>query len=354
MLERTGKMYAPQVFLGDEYIGGYDDFMMKDARGEIDRLLGIEKQVSEAAAGREWELIIIGGGPAGLTAAVYGARKGLATLLLTDQMGGQPMLTWGVENYMGYQFITGPELMEKFEEQARHFRIDIETGQRASALELSPGALVVKTAAGRRFTGKSLVIASGKQPRRLGIPGEREFASCGVSYCATCDGPVFAGQPVMVAGGGNSAAESALSLAGMCPEVHLVSLTELTADQVLIDKVHARGAITTHILWRPVEIKGKGCVEAVVIESAEGAREEIAVNGLFIEIGLEPNTDFAGGSLELNDQREIVVDCECHTSVPGVFAAGDVTQVRDKQIVVAAGEGAKAALSAYEYLLGLA
>lgn len=355
MKERTGKGFVPQIFIDDQHIGGYEEFMVKDALGEIDPLLGIERPRKETPDQGLWDLIIVGGGPAGLTAAVYGARKGLRTLLLTDQLGGQPMLTWGVENYMGYQFISGPELMEKFEDQARRFHIEIETGQQVTSLELMEHVKIVHTAAGRQFTGRALIIASGKRPRLLGIPGEKEFASCGVSYCATCDGPVFAGQPVMVAGGGNSAMQAALDLAGTSPEVHLVSLTKLTGDQVLIDKISASGKIITHLLWKPVEIKGSGCVESVVIEAvAGGERREIPVKALFIEIGLDPNTGFTGDALELNNRGEIIVDCECRTALPGVFAAGDVTQVRDKQIVVAAGEGAKAALSAQEYLLGLA
>lgn len=355
MQQRSGgKSFVPQIFLGDQYLGGYQEFMVKDAMGEIDRLLGIEHPKPQAPAGQLWDVIIIGGGPAGLTAAVYAARKGLTTLLLTDQLGGQPMLTWGVENYMGYQFISGAELMEKFEEQARHFRIDIETGQKVSKVELGIGAKTAHTVAGGQFKGRALVIASGKRSRLLGVPGEKEFASCGVSYCATCDGPVFAGQPVMVAGGGNSAVQAALGLAGTSPEVHLVSLTALTGDDVLIEKVNARDNIIQHINFHPVEIKGRGCVESVMIEPAGGGgREEVPVKGVFIEIGLVPNTGFVGEALELNEKGEILVDPDCRTGVPGVFAAGDVTQVRDKQIVVAAGEGAKAALSAHEYLLGL-
>ncbi|MHB0867376.1 MAG: FAD-dependent oxidoreductase [Thermoleophilia bacterium] len=352
MKQRTGKSVVPQVFIDDEYIGGFEEFMLRDARGEIDARLGITRTQPDAPRDTIWDLVIIGAGPAGLTAAVYAARKNLKTILIAELLGGQPMTTWGVENYMGYQYITGPELMSKFEEQARQFDIRQHLGQPVTGMRLDGLLKEVTTADGQRFTGRTVIIASGKRVRRLGIPGESELAGQGVSYCATCDGPFFKGKPVMVAGGGNSALQSALELAESSPEVHLVSLTELTGDPVLIDKVNAAERIRQHILWRPLEIKGDKGVTAVVIGAVAGEETlEPAVEAIFIEIGLEPNTSFAVDLLQLNRQREIVVDCECRTGVQGVFAAGDVTQVRDKQIVVAAGEGAKAALSAHEYLL---
>lgn len=352
MKQKTGKSVVPQVFIDDEYIGGFEEFMLRDARGEIDAQLGITRTQPDAPTDAVWDLIIIGAGPAGLTAAVYAARKNLKTILIAELLGGQPMTTWGVENYMGYQYITGPELMSKFEEQARQFAIRQQLGQPVTGMRLDGLLKEVTTADGQRFTGRTVLIASGKRVRRLGIPGESELAGQGVSYCATCDGPFFKGKPVMVAGGGNSALQSALELAETSPAVHLVSLTELTGDPVLIDKVNAAGRIRQHILWRPLKIRGDKGVTSVVIGAVAGEETlEPAVEAIFIEIGLEPNTSFAVDLLQLNERREIVVDCECRTGVQGVFAAGDVTQVRDKQIVVAAGEGAKAALSAHEYLL---
>ncbi|MBE0428680.1 MAG: FAD-dependent oxidoreductase [Thermoleophilia bacterium] len=316
-------------------------------------MLGVRREKKAEAGPPEYDLIIIGGGPAGLTAAVYAARKNMKTVIVADQLGGQPMVTWGIENYMGFQYITGPELMEKFEEQAVQFRIDQEVGQPVTKLELDGRMKKVTTADGRVYSGRTVIIASGKRSRQLGIPGEKEYAGCGVSYCATCDGPLFRGEEVMVAGGGNSGMQAALELAALCPRVHLVSLTELSGDEILVDKVMAEERISKHIRWQPVRIGGNTCVESATIESVESSdRLELAVKAVFIEIGLEPNTSFAVNLLELNRQKEIVVDCEGRTGVEGVFAAGDVTQVRDKQIVVAAGEGAKAALSAHEYLLG--
>ena len=354
MKERTGKSTTPQIFIGDAYIGSYNEFMMMDAMGEIERMLGLEPSSAEKTGRQIYDTVIIGGGPAGLTAAVYAARKSMSVAIITDDLGGQPMWTSGVENYMGFQYITGPELMEKFEEQAKQFDIEVETGDPVSRLDITDGIKRVTTSSGRVFLGRTTIIASGKRSRKLGIPGEQEYAGRGVSYCATCDGPVFAGEEVMVAGGGNSAMQSALELAAICPVVQLVSLTKLTGDEILIDKVEADERITTYLLWQPMEIKGDGSVESVVIGSVEGGeRKELKVKGMFIEAGLQPNSGFAVDLLELNRRGEIVVDCDCRTGVQGIYAAGDVTQVRDKQIVVAAGEGCKAALSAHEFLLGL-
>lgn len=351
MRRKTGKSYVPQVIIGEEYAGGYDEFMMKDARGEIDVTLGVSSEKKEPPA-EIYDLIIIGGGPAGLTAGVYAARKTMKALLIADQLGGQPIVTAGIENYMGFQYITGPELMEKFEEQTGLYPVEQHLGQPVTKLELEGRMKKVTTAEGHKFTGRTLIIASGKKSRRLGIPGEKEFAGCGVSYCATCDGPLFAGKPVMVAGGGNSGMQAALELAAISPAVYLFCIEDLSGDEVLIDKVLAAERIHKFFHHQALEIKGDTCVKSVVLESLEThEREEFQVNALFIEIGLEPNSGFAVDILHLNEKREIVVDCDCRTGVEGVFAAGDVTQVRDKQIVVAAGEGCKAALSAHEYLL---
>lgn len=350
MKERTGKSHVPQVFVGDDYIGGYDEFTLYEAKGELDAALGIEPGARDDSAIHD--LIIIGGGPAGLTAAVYAARKNLDTLLIAEMMGGQPMETAKVENYMGYQFVTGPELMERFEEQARQYKIGILEGERVTRVEMADRIKQILTSAGNNYRSRALIVATGKRARALGIPGEHEYAGLGVSYCATCDGPLFKGKPVMVIGGGNSGIQAALELVRICPVVHLVSRSDLKGDEILSDKARAEEHITTYIHWKPVEIKGNGSVEAAVIESAgTGERQELEVNAVFIEAGMNPNSGCVVDLLDLNSSGEIVVDNEGRTGVPGVFAAGDVTQVRDKQIVVAAGEGAKAALSAHEYLL---
>lgn len=354
MRERTGGLsYVPQVFFGDRYIGSYDEFMLADARGEIDEMLG-RKEPRHVDLKQIFDVVIIGGGPAGLTAAVYAVRKNLSTVLVSDQLGGQPMNTAGIENYMGYQFITGPELMERFEKQAVHLDINLALEAAVTLIEMEGRLKQVHTADGACYRGRTVVIASGKCSRELRIPGEKELAGRGVSYCATCDGPLFADRPVVVAGGGNSAMQAVLEMAVISPKVHLVSLTPLTGDEVLVAKILAEDRICKHLLWRPVEVLGEQEVTGVVIGSADGKdRKELEAAALFIEVGLMPNSSFAVDLLELNARGEIVVDCDCRTGVQGVFAAGDVTQVRDKQIVVACGEGAKAALSAHEYLMGL-
>jgi alkyl hydroperoxide reductase subunit F len=351
MRRRTGKAYVPQIFIGDEYVGGYDDFLIKDAMGQIDELLGVRREKKEKAGGL-YDLIIIGGGPAGLTAAVYAARKYLKTLLVADELGGQPLVTAGIENYMGYQYITGPELMAKFAEQASQFEIDIQVGDPITGFKLDGDIKVVTDAEGKVYRGRTVVIATGKRSRKLDVPGESQFSGCGVSYCSTCDGPLFAGKPVVVAGGGNSAMQSALEMAAISPDVFIVSRTEFTGDEVLKRKVLAQERIRKRTGWQPVEIKGDSCVKTVVIEKVDGGeREEIEASAVFVEVGLTPNSEFAAEVLPLNERGEIVVDCDCRTGLPGIFSAGDVTQVRDKQIVVAAGEGAKAALSAHDYLM---
>jgi len=353
MKERSGKSYTPQVFIDGRYIGGYDDFLLADARGEIDRILGREPHASTHTEEELFDVLIIGGGPAGLTAAVYTARKNLRTALITAELGGQPMLTSGVENYMGFQYITGAELMTRFEEQAQQYPVEVIAGEKVTRLENDAGVRRVITQSGKAYRGRAVIIASGKRSRLLNIPGESEYAGRGVSYCATCDGPVFAGKPVMVVGGGNSALQAALQLAAVCPSVQLVSLTKITGDEILSGKVLAEESICEHLLWQPVEIRGDGKeVQSVIIASVDGKdRLELEVNAVFIEVGLFPNSGFAVDLLELNRDGEIVVDCNGRTGVNGIFAAGDVTQVRDKQIVVAAGEGAKAALSAYDFLI---
>ena len=352
MQERTGKSYVPQVFIGDEYVGGYADFLMQDARGEIDRKLGLEPRVKARAEEEILDVLIIGGGPAGLTAAVYAARKNLRTAIVTDELGGQPMWTSGIENYMGFQYVTGPELMARFREQTEKYPVEVVTGERVSRLENEEGLRRAVTRTGREFRSRAVIIASGKRSRLLNIPGEAEYTGRGVSYCSTCDAPVFAGKPVMVVGGGNSALSAALELAAISPSVQLVSQTKLTGDEILSGKVQAEDRICKHLFWQPLEIRGNAGVESVLIGSVDGKdTKELEVNAVFVEVGLFPNSSFAIDLLELNRDGEIVVDCDCRTGVKGIFAAGDVTQVRDKQIVVAAGEGAKAALSAYDFLI---
>ncbi|MDH4067446.1 MAG: FAD-dependent oxidoreductase [Dehalococcoidia bacterium] len=300
-----------------------------------------------------YELIIIGGGPAGMTAAVYAARKKLNTLLISYDIGGQGLTTWLVENYMGYQFIEGRELMQKFEEQVKQFSTDVkvEVGKRVERLSKADGGFEVRAESGETYKAKAVILATGKRPRQLNVPRENELLGRGVTYCAICDGPLFADAKVAVIGGGNSALEAADDMVKIADHVYLVSLTPLTGDQILIDKVKSASKLTIFLEYEVLEIKGESRVEAIKIRDLKSKQEkELNVGGVFVEIGLVPNSEPVKKLLTLNRLGEVEVNCGSETGVPGFFAAGDVTSVPDKQIVVAAGEGAKAALQAHRYL----
>jgi len=298
-----------------------------------------------------YDLIILGGGPAGLAAAVYAARKRIKTLLLSHDIGGQVNWTTGIENYLGYQFIEGSDLIAKFQEQVDQFPIDQKIGYKAIRVKKIDGGFEVDSESGDTYQTKAVIIATGKRPRRLNIPGEMELTGRGVTYCAVCDGPVFAGQRVAVIGGGNSALEAALDMVKIADWVDLISLTPLTGDAVLIERLKQAENITISIEQQIERILGKDLVEGVMVKDiATGQSRTINVSGIFIEIGLSPNADEVKGLIELNGIGEIPVNCGSETSVPGLFAAGDVTNVPEKQIVIAAGEGAKAALAAHRFL----
>ena len=298
-----------------------------------------------------YELVIIGAGPAGMTAAVYAARKQLNTLLISYDIGGQVLWTAGVENYMGYQFIEGPELIKKFEEQVKQFPIDIKTGERVSTLSETSGGFEAKTDTGQIYQARAAIMATGKRPRQLNVPGEDKLKGRGVTYCAICDGPLFSGENVAVIGGGNSALEAAEDMVKIADHAYLVSLTPLTGDQILIDKVKSANNLTMFLEHEVLEVRGESRVEGIRMRDLKSKQERaLKVSGVFIEIGLIPNSDPFKEIVRLNRLGEIEVNCANETSVPGLFAAGDVANVPEKQIVVAAGEGAKAALKAHRYL----
>jgi len=298
-----------------------------------------------------YEMVIIGGGPAGMTAAVYAARKKINTLLLSKDLGGQVLTTVGVENYMGYQFIEGPGLMQKFEEQVKKFPIDVKMGDGAVSVSRLDGGFEIRTEKGEVYQGKTAIIATGKRPRPLNVPGEDQFKGRGVTYCAICDGPLFADMKVAVIGGGNSALEAADDMVKIGEHVYLVSLTPLTGDQVLIDKVKEASNTSVLTEHETQEILGDKFVSGIKIKDLKsGEVKSLEVGGVFVEIGLIPNSDLAKGLVNLNKLGEIEVNCACETGIPGLYAAGDVTNIPEKQIVVAAGEGAKASLQAHRYL----
>lgn len=298
-----------------------------------------------------YDLIIIGGGPAGMTAAVYAARKKMDTLLITTDFGGQPMWTMEIENYMGYQFITGPELMGKFEEQVRRFSVKI-LYQEATGLTVNDDGIFTIVTTEDKHQAKTVILASGKRPRRLNVPGEQEFTGRGVSYCATCDGPLFANKRLAVIGGGNSAVQAAIEVSSVGEKVYLISSGEYIADPIIIDKMKEAANIVELKGYITKKIEGSQVVEKIVVQNCESNEEqELEVEGVFVEVGLKPNSEFAQNVVALNQDREVVTDCRAKTNIPGLFAAGDISSGPDKQIVIAAGDGAKAALSAYDYLL---
>jgi len=311
------------------------------------------KKCVNASESGEYDTIIVGGGPAGMTAGVYLVRKQIKTLLITPDLGGQVLWTYRVENYPGYDVISGWDLASHFREQFEQQPVHIKYNDKVVALRLSENGGTVKTELGAEYSFKTLIAASGKRSCPLDVPGEKKLTGRGVTYCATCDAPLYRSQTVAVIGGGNSALTAANELLAIGCTVHLVSNSpSLSADGVLIDKAESYGAMTVYLNNEVAEIHGDSIVTGISIRNLNSKeRVNIEVTGVFVEIGLIPNSSYAQGVLDLNDLEEIIVNCKCETSVPGIFAAGDVTVVPDKQIIIAAGEGAKAALGVSEYLL---
>ena len=302
-----------------------------------------------------YEIIIVGGGPAGMAAAVYAARKRLNTLLITSDIGGQVNWTTGVENYLGYQLIQGADLIAKFQQQVNQFPIDQKIGVKVTQIKKIGGGFGVISESGDKFQGKVVLLSSGKRPRRLNVEGEIELTGRGVTYCAICDGPVFTGQKVAVIGGGNSAIEAALDMIKIAEHVDMVSVTPLTGDPIMIEKLSDAKNLTIFTEYQTEKVLGHGLVEGIVIKDIKtGKSQQLDDTGIFIEIGLVPNSDMVKDLVKLNRNGEVPVNCSCETEIPGLFAAGDVTTVPEKQIVIAAGEGAKASLQAHRYLQRLA
>jgi alkyl hydroperoxide reductase subunit F len=295
------------------------------------------------------DLIIIGAGPAGITASVYAARKRMELLVITRDIGGQAAWSGDVENYTGYQFISGPELTVKFAEHLRKYNIALRENENAVEIKRIGNTISVKTDKGS-YQAKAVIIASGKRTRELGVPGEKEFKNKGLTYCATCDGPLFSGKEVAVIGGGNSALDAALQLIKIAKHVYLVSITtQLGADPVMREQLEKSDKVTIFNQAQVTTVLGDKFVSAIKIKR-QGKEENLSVQGVFVEIGLIPNSECAP-EVEKNSLGEIKVNCHNETSVAGIFAAGDVTDVPEKQIIIAAGEGAKATLSAFRYLV---
>jgi alkyl hydroperoxide reductase subunit F len=295
------------------------------------------------------DLVIIGAGPAGITAGIYAARKKIDFLMLSKDVGGQTILSADVENYTGYQFITGPELVAKFEEHLKQFSVSFKRDEEVKSVRKDKkGCFLVETMRAS-YEARAVIVASGRRSRLLGAKGEDFFRNKGVSYCATCDGPLFAKKKVAVIGGGNSALDAALQMIRIAEKVYLVNINpSLGGDQIMRQKVES--APNVEILNNGVtrEILGDQFVRAIKVEQS-GVLKELALEGVFVEIGSVPNSDFVEG-VSKNPGGEIAVDNLNRTSIPGIFAAGDVTDIPEKQIIVAAGEGAKAVLGVFRYL----
>jgi NADH-dependent peroxiredoxin subunit F len=298
-----------------------------------------------------YELVIVGGGPAGMTAAVYAARKKINALLLAKDIGGQANYTSSIENYMGYQYIEGLELMDKFEQQLKQFHIDRSDGEEITNITKIDNGFELKTISGGSFQSLAVIVATGKNPRRLNVPGERELIGRGVSYCSICDGPLFAGESVAIIGGGNSALEAMIDLLKIAERVYSITEGHFTGDAVLVDRIKDNPKLIVLRKDKVIEIIGETKVEGLLIQdSVTGKTDQLKVRGIFIEIGLTPNSNLVKGLVRLNQNQEIEVNCNCETNEPGLFAAGDVASTPEKQIIIAAGEGAKAALQAHRYL----
>ena len=300
-----------------------------------------------------YDLIIIGGGPAGMTAAIYAARKMLKTAVVTKDQGGQILLTKEIENWPGTTHIGSFELAQSFVKHVEHYGVEQRIGRPVTAVRADGENFTVEVEGGETLSAKAVVIASGGRSRPLNVPGEKEFTGRGVSYCATCDAPLFAGKPVAVIGGGNSAFEAVIDFLPIATEINVVDVADhWFADPILQSQVLGSDKVHTYQQHKVVEVHGDKFVTGLVIEDmTSGERKELRVDGVFIEIGLIPNSDFLKGFVEINSRGEVVTDMQMQTSVPGVFAAGDVIDRSDKQIVISAGQGARAALAAYRYLV---
>jgi alkyl hydroperoxide reductase subunit F len=289
--------------------------------------------------GRTYDLLILGGGPAAMTAAVYAARKMLDLALLSKDFGGQIRETSEVENWLGFQNINAKDLADSFGEHVKSFSIPVAIGTGITGVAKQGDTFRVSTDTGALYSGRTLILATGKRHRSLNIPGEKELVGRGVAYCATCDAPFYKGKKVVVAGGGNSAFTTAMDL--------------LKVGAEALQKRIKQGGKVTFLDYHQVStIEGTDRVTGVTVTDRQNQQEKrIEASGIFIEVGLLPNSDMVKDLVDLNDQGEVIVDCLCRTSVEGLYGAGDVTTVPHKQIVIAAGEGAKAALSAYSYLI---
>jgi alkyl hydroperoxide reductase subunit F len=302
-------------------------------------------------------VLIVGGGPAGAAAAVYAARKGIRTGIAAERFGGQVNDTLAIENFISVPETQGPQFAAALETHVRAYGVDIMNLQRADALlpaTQASGLIEVRLANGGSLKSRTVILATGARWRNVNVPGEQQYKNHGVAYCPHCDGPLFKGKRVAVIGGGNSGVEAAIDLAGVVAHVTLLEFADqLRADAVLVNKLRSLPNVDIHTSAQTTEITGDGKrVNGLgYIDRASGETRHVALEGVFVQIGLVPNTEWLKGTLELSRHGEIVVDARGQTSLPGVFAAGDATTAPYKQIIIATGDGAKAALSAFDHLI---
>ena len=348
-------MAVPMVFLnGQVFASG------KMTVEEIVAKLDTNSAAKEAAkidAKAPYDVLIVGGGPAGAAAGVYAARKGIRTGIAAERFGGQVNDTLAIENYISVLETDGPKLAMALEAHAKAYDVDIMNLQRAEELipASEPGGLIqVKMSHGGTLKAKTVILSTGARWRNVNVPGEAEYKNKGVAYCPHCDGPLFKGKRTAVIGGGNSGVEAAIDLAGIVQHVTLIEFADqLKADAVLVNKLKSLPNVTIHTNAQTTEITGaEGKVNGLKYKDrATGEEHLVPLEGVFVQIGLVPNTEFLRGTVELSKFGEIIIDAKGHTNVPGVFAAGDCTTVPYKQIVIAAGAGATAALSAFDHLI---
>ena len=348
-------MAVPTVYLnGTEFSQGR--MSLEEILAKIDTS-GVEREAKKIDGKAPFDMLIVGGGPAGAAAAVYAARKGIRTGVASEKFGGQTLDTLGIENFISVKETEGPKFALALEEHVRSYDVDIMNLQRAKKLVLNTGPkndlIEVQLESGASLQSKSVVISTGARWRNINVPGEAEFKNKGVAYCPHCDGPLFKNKHVAVIGGGNSGVEAGIDLAGVVGHVTVVEYdTALRADAVLVRKLQSLANVTIITNAQTTEITGDQKVNALIYKDrATSELHTVALEGVFIQIGLVPNTDWLKGVVELTKHGEIIVDAKGQTSVPGVFAAGDATTVPFKQIIIAAGDGAKAALGAFDHLM---
>ncbi|ATP42115.1 alkyl hydroperoxide reductase subunit F [Solibacillus sp. R5-41] len=340
-------MAVPTVFAnGKNFAGGRMDIE------EILNQIGSKSDGSEFANVEPFDVLVVGGGPAGAAAAIYSARKGIRTGIVSERFGGQVNDTLSIENIIGTKATEGPAFVSNLEAHVADYAIDVMKSQRAAKIE-KKDFVEVTLENGAVLKGKAVILSTGARYRQLGVPGEQEFKNKGVAYCPHCDGPIFKGKNIAVIGGGNSGVEAAIDLAGIVNHVTLLQGSEeLTADKVLQERVRSLKNVTVITNAFTQEITGTNKVNGLTyIDKVTGKEHHVELEGIFVQIGLLPNTEFLQGAITMNAHGEIIVDKHGATNMPGVFAAGDCTDAAYKQIIISMGSGATAALGAFDYMI---